>query len=261
VLEPVLHGISPELGRDVWAPEVAVADGAYWMYYSVGHDIEGHHIRVARSDSAAGPFVDLGLDLTPDGSFAIDAHPFRDDDGQWYRYFARDVLDHPRRGTHLAVAPLIGMTRLGPITRVIAPDSDWQLFEHDREPYGRIADWWTLEGPTVLRHGGGLVLLFSGGRWETEDYGVSVAFAQHPLGPWTHRGGRGRRRRGVEHRHRRRAGSRSLLRALAARRVDADRVPCLGRDGAGRRRQPCIEELDWAGGEHRLRSARTGNTA
>ena len=80
-LGPVLSGVPEALGRDVWAPEVAAADGAYWMYYSVGRDVAGHHIRVARADRPEGPFRDLGLSLTPGESFAIDASPFRDRDG------------------------------------------------------------------------------------------------------------------------------------------------------------------------------------
>jgi beta-xylosidase len=186
-LGPVLRDVPALLGRDVWAPEVAAADGAYWMYYSVGHDVAGHHIRVARADRPEGPFRDLGLNLTPDESFAIDASPFRDRDGSWWLFFARDVLDGPRRGTRLAVAPLEGMTRLGAATEVLAPDSPWQLFERDRDLYGAVADWWTLEGPSAVRRGDELVLLFSGGSWEGPGYGVSAAVAASPRGPWRHR--------------------------------------------------------------------------
>ena len=261
VLEPVLRGVPPESGRDVWAPEVAFAGGMYWMYYSVGHGIEGHHIRVARAERAEGPFVDLGLNLTPGESFAIDAHPFRDADGNWYLYLARDVLDHPRRGTHLAVAPLIGMTELGPITPVLAPDSPWQLFEHDRDLYGRTADWWTLEGPAVVHHAGRYVLLFSGGRWETEGYGVSAAFADHPLGPWRHRPG---------------AEAEVLSTAIVgvpgpghcsvlSQPDGTTLIAFHGWDAERRRRQPYIERLGWAEGEPRLErrpsSARTASTA
>ncbi|WP_223691713.1 glycoside hydrolase family 43 protein [Leifsonia poae] len=178
--------VALELGADYWAPEVAFADGSYWLYYSVGHGIDGHHIRVARSSSPIGPFDDLGLNLTPDESFAIDAHPFLDDDGSWYLYFAADVLDGERPGTHLAVAPLHGMTRLGPTTAVLAPDADWQLYERDRLLYGRRRDWYTLEGPTVVKREGGYRLLFSGGSWEGAGYGVSAATASSPLGPWLH---------------------------------------------------------------------------
>ena len=62
----VLERLPAGFGEDYWAPEVAEAGGAYWMYYSVGRGIEGHHLRVARADAATGPFTDLGVNLTPD---------------------------------------------------------------------------------------------------------------------------------------------------------------------------------------------------
>ena len=94
-----------ELGTDYWAPEVVEADGRFWLYYSVGHGDAGHHLRVAVADHPFGPFRDTGVNLTPHEQFAIDPHPFRDDDGTWYLFYARDVLDgaagrHPDRRGH-----------------------------------------------------------------------------------------------------------------------------------------------------------------
>lgn len=184
----VLERLPEAFGDDYWAPEVAEANGAFWMYYSVGRGIDGHHLRVARAESSAGPFRDVGVDLTPDEVFAIDAHPFRDADGRWYLFFARDVLDHGRPGTHLAVAPLAaGMSSLdGPVVPVLAPNADWQLYERDRLIHGRRFDWHTLEGPAVLRRDGRYWLTYSGGAWTGEGYAVGVAVADHPLGPWRH---------------------------------------------------------------------------
>lgn len=179
--------IDPALGTDVWAPEVVEADGAWWMYFSAGFGIADHHLRVARADSPLGPFVDQGVDLTPDESFAIDPSPFLDADGTRYLYFARDVLDAQRPGTHLAVRRMRSMTELDPETvAVLEPNALWQRYEADRDMYGRRMDWYTLEGATVVRRGDAYVLLFSGGSWEGPDYGVSYATAPSPLGPWRH---------------------------------------------------------------------------
>jgi beta-xylosidase len=157
------------------------------MYYSLGHGITGHHIRVAVADSPVGPFEDTGVNLTPEESFAIDAHPFWDADGSRYLYFARDVLDSDRPGTHLAAKRMTSMTSVEPVTTaILAPDSDWQIYERSRQMYGREFDWHTLEGPAVVRRGDGYHLFFSGGSWEGEGYGVSVATAAAPLGPWVH---------------------------------------------------------------------------
>lgn len=174
-----------ELGDAYWAPEICPAEDAWWLYYSVGHDIHGHHVRVARSDDPFGPYADTGTVLTPGERFAIDPHPFRDEDGRRYLFFARDVLDDPRPGTHLAVAPLEGMQRLGaPAVPVLAPWADWQIYQRDREMYGARWTWHTLEGPSVVRRHGRYWMTFSAGAWTGPGYAVTWAVAEHPLGPW-----------------------------------------------------------------------------
>lgn len=40
----VLEHRSENLGDEYWAPDVARVDGAFWMYYSLGHGIAGHHM-------------------------------------------------------------------------------------------------------------------------------------------------------------------------------------------------------------------------
>ena len=179
-----LQRLGPELGNQYWAPEVCHRDGAWWMYYSVGHDISGHHIRVARADEPTGPFIDLGVNLSPGESFAIDPHPFRDDDGRWYLFFARDVLDDSRPGTHLAVGRLDSPTQLTEARSALVPSADWQLYERARPMYGAVYDWHPLEGPSVVRRHDRYWMTYSGGAWTGPGYQVSWASAPHPLGPW-----------------------------------------------------------------------------
>lgn len=179
-----LRRMQPEMGDEYWAPEVCFRDGMWWMYYSVGHGDRGHHLRVARADHPAGPFLDLGVNLTPEESFAIDPHPFRDADGEWYLYFARDVLDAERPGTHLAVARLPEPARLDRVRPVLAPYADWQIYERHRAMYGSTYDWHTLEGPSVVQRQGEYWMTFSGGAWTGPGYAVSWASSPTPLGPW-----------------------------------------------------------------------------
>ena len=180
-----LEPVAAELGNDYWAPEIAAADGRWWLYYSVGHDDTRHHLRVAVGDAPTGPYRDCGVNLTPDERFAIDPHPFRDRDGTWYLFHARDVLDAERVGTMMAVDVLDGMSQLaGRPETVLRPSGDWQLFKRQREMYGGVYDWHTLEGPTVREHEGRYYCFYSGGNWQTDGYGVSYAVADHPLGPW-----------------------------------------------------------------------------
>lgn len=174
------------LGDAFWAPEIVESDGRWWLYYSVGHGIQGHHVRVAAAERATGPYRDVGVDLTPGEQFAIDGHPFVDDDGRRYLYFARDVLDADRPGTHLAVVPLSAPDRVdgGPVV-VLEPFADWQIYERGREMYGRRFDWHTLEGPAVVRRHGRYWMTYSGGAWTGDGYRVSWAVADRALGPWT----------------------------------------------------------------------------
>jgi len=180
-----MEPVDPSLGADFWAPEIVEADSRFWLYYSVGHGDHRHQLRVAIATSPLGPFTDLGVNLTPHETFAIDPHPFHDD-GTWYLYYARDVLDADRVGTHLAVARLTDMTRLSaPATPVLAPTADWQVFQRNRQMYGATYDWHTLEGPSVRRSGDRYYCTYSGGSYLNESYHVAWATAPHPLGPWT----------------------------------------------------------------------------
>ena len=184
----------PSLGLNFWAPEVAFADGKFWLYYSVGFGDKHHQLRVATSDTPLGPYQDfdralIDLSCCP---FAIDAHPFPDDDGQWYLFYARDFVDCSdaiRPGTALKVAPLISMAKLeseGVV--VLRSKHDWQRFESKRAIYGSTFDWHTLEGPFVRKHDGRYYCFYSGGRWENESYGVDYAIADNVLGPYTDEG-------------------------------------------------------------------------
>jgi GH43 family beta-xylosidase len=178
--------------RDHWAPEVVLVDGTFFLYYSVGDEDRDHVLRVATATHPAGPFTDTGTILTPHERFAIDAHPFRDEDGTWYLYYARDLLEGERVGTSLAVDRLVDMTTLaGEPVPVLVPTADWQLFRRSRPMYGAVFDWHTLEGPFVIRRHGRLWCFYSGGAWTGAGYGVSYAVADAPLGPWVepHPGG------------------------------------------------------------------------
>ncbi len=173
----------------LWAPEVAYDNGTFYMYYSAGGaEGEGHQLRVALGSDPAGPFEDSGAVLTPDDPFTIDAHPFRDEDGKWYLYYCRDFLDpdaEGRVGTGIVVDRLVDMTRLaGEHSTVVRPHAEWQVYERRREWYGRVWDWYTVEGASVRKHGGRYYCLYSGGAWREPNYGVSYVVADHPTGPF-----------------------------------------------------------------------------
>lgn len=236
-----LQPLAPSMGSDYWAPEVTYADGRYWMYYSVGFGDRHHHLRVAVADAAEGPFVDQGVNLTPHEDFAIDPNPFCDVDGSWYLFYARDVLDTERVGTHLAVDRMPTMTSLaGQATSVVAPSADWQIYERGRSMYGRVFDWHTIEGPAVVRRNGRYYCLYSAGSWLNESYTVGWAVADHPLGPWTTPEGDNRLLTTVPG-HVRGPGHNSI----ATTRGGTDLIVYHAWDEAVERRQLWIDPIEW----------------
>jgi GH43 family beta-xylosidase len=150
---------------------------------------ELHRLRVATADDPQGPFHDAGEVMPEDEGFCIDAHPFRDPkDGQWYLFFAKDFFE-ARTGTGLAVTKLQPdlLRAAEPSRAVLSANDDWQIYERNRTHYGRRwAAWHTVEGPCVVEHDGQYYCFYSGGNWQTHEYGVSFAVARHPLGPWHH---------------------------------------------------------------------------
>ena len=241
-----------------WAPEVAAHDGRFYLYYAMGGvEEECFALRVATSDRPEGPYVDTGTPLTgaaaPAGAdrnrFTIDAHPFRDADGQWYLFYARNHLDteggaYP--GTALAVDRLVGMTRLaGEARTILRAHHPWTLYEANRrmDVYGegRRFDWHTIEGPWVVRRDGRYWLFYSGANWQTDRYGVDYAVADHPLGPYTGAGTEARVLRGVAG-HVRGPGHHSVVRGPDGR---TDWVVYHAWDPSMRTRQLCVDRLRW----------------
>lgn len=184
----------PALGDNFWAPEIAYHDGTFYLYYSVGHEDKNHQLRVASSLEPLGPYQDVGKPLVDPETcpFAIDPSPFQDDDGQWYLFYAQDFLDTEdgvRAGTALVVDRLLTMTKLAREPRVILrAKHDWQRFLANRPMYGAVYDWHTLEGPCIRKHENRYYCFYSGGRWETESYGVDYGVAEQVMGPYSDAG-------------------------------------------------------------------------
>jgi beta-xylosidase len=182
------------LGENFWAPAVAAKDDRFYLYYSVGQGDRNHQLRVAVSEQPEGPYKDVGQPLVDPGScpFAIDPHPFQDEDGRWYLFYARDFVDSSnsvRAGTALLGAAMKSMTELQEQgTPFLRARSDWQRFKADREMYGGTYDWHTLEGPCVWRHAGKYYCFYSGGCWQNDTYGVDYGVSDHVLGPYSDAG-------------------------------------------------------------------------
>ncbi len=175
-----------------WAPEVAEKDGRFFLYYSAStsRSDEHHRLRVATADCPAGPFIDSGAELLPGHGFTIDAHPFRDPGtGRWYLYFASDYLQDEPHGTGLAVVELADdmLHAVGKPKTVLRATCDWQIYQRNRDYKGKVwRAWHCVEGPFVVHRQSQYWLIYSGGAWNTPNYGIGFAIADHPMGPWHH---------------------------------------------------------------------------
>jgi beta-xylosidase len=151
-----------------WAPEVVFHQGTFYLYYAMGGvETEKFELRVATSARPEGPYLDVGVKLVDCESnrFTIDAFPFRDDDGQWYLFYARNFTNstpdvHP--GTAIVVDRLLDMTRLaGDCHVVLRARHDWTLYEANRrmDVYGATFNWHTIEPLCALctKHVSGLI--------------------------------------------------------------------------------------------------------
>ena len=148
-----------------WAPEVYHVGGRYIMYYS-----SQEHICAAEADSPLGPFrqrVKIPM-LEHKG---IDNHMFMDEDGKAYIFWV-----HFNNGNEVWMARLEDdLTTIVPGTErfCIRMDQDWEKV------------WPAVnEGPSVFRHKGTYYMTYSANSYESPAYGVGVATAESPEGPW-----------------------------------------------------------------------------
>ncbi|HPH98593.1 MAG TPA: glycoside hydrolase family 43 protein [Anaerolineaceae bacterium] len=168
---------------DFWAPEVVLHKGRYLMHYSARWG-ENHSLRIGVAISAkpSGPFVDVfNRPLFDAGYAAIDGHVLRDDDGHCYLYYSRDCSENivaGRHESHLYVVELTPdlLSLKGSPVWVAAPEQAWELRSGD--------EWRWNEGPFVLKHAGRYVLMYSANCYASRDYGVGVALAESPFGPF-----------------------------------------------------------------------------
>ncbi|MBX2966357.1 MAG: glycoside hydrolase family 43 protein [Cyclobacteriaceae bacterium] len=85
------HGLAldvkdvPWAEKQLWAPDAAEKNGAYYLFFPA-KDYDGiFRIGVATSKSPAGPFTPQPQAIK--NSFSIDPAVFKDDDGKYYMYF------------------------------------------------------------------------------------------------------------------------------------------------------------------------------
>ena len=110
--EAVDHGVAlhvkdvPWAERQMWAPDAAVKNGKYYLYFPAKAYDGIFRIGVAVSDTPTGPFIPEKEAIK--GSFSIDPAVFEDEDGSHYMYFGGlwgGQLQRWRTGTFNADEP------------------------------------------------------------------------------------------------------------------------------------------------------------
>ena len=233
-----------------WAPEVAFDCGMFFLYYSMGgKEEEKFELRVATSSNPQGPYRDAGVKLLDCGNnrFTIDAHPFRDVDGSWYMFYARNFPDTEGgafAGTALALDRLDGMTKLaGECRTVIRARHPWTLYQANRRMnvYGKTFDWHTIEGAFVRRHAGRYYCFYSGSNYQTANYGVDYVIADTVMGPYSGEGYEPRVLKGIPGRVRG-PGHHSIVTGPDGK---TEYIIYHAWDKQMKVRQMCIDELLW----------------
>ncbi len=171
--------------RAFWAPEVIAYHGRYYMTYSAIGPVDslGYRLCLAESPTPAGPFRDVATPwLTYPGWKTIDAHIFVDSDGTPYLFFNRVGIRGQGRqmyGNIYVVQLSNDLMRAETKPKLVVQSS--QNWEAADPAYNSNAN----EGAFVFREGATYYLTYSSGHYKSPRYGIGVATAPSPQGPWT----------------------------------------------------------------------------
>ena len=165
-----------------WAPEVQYYKGKFYMTYSCLNAERGVLLScLAVSDTPDGPFEELYTPWFDLGYSAIDCHIFVDDDKAKtpYLYFSKNGnQDGYGYGENYVVElkkDLSGMV------------GEPRLVSRASQPWEKVR--WNVnrcnEGVTVIKKGKTYYMTYSANDTGFEFYGIGIATAPHPLGPWT----------------------------------------------------------------------------
>lgn len=165
---------TPPWSREhLWAPEVVVYRGQFYMTYSA-RDTRGgkHHIGIATAKSPLGPFQHQTILVRGDRNRVgvIDATIFFDSDGTPFLLYSEES---PRRI----------------VIRKLSADL-FTAIEHPREVLrpDRSRERGVVEAPTLIKRDGEYFLFFSAGAYESSksdaSYGVYYARANKVIGPY-----------------------------------------------------------------------------
>jgi len=196
------HGVAldikniPWAGRQLWAPDAAYANGAYYLYFPVKDKHDIFRIGVATSTKPEGPFQPGKSPIA--GSYSIDPCVFKDDDGSYYMYFGGiwggqlqkwdnnkyDSSGKLRKPDETAILPRVARLNgdmqhfAEPVREIKILDKDGKLFpEKDNDKRFFEASW-------MHKYKGKYYFSYSTG----DTHLINYATGNSPYGPFTYQG-------------------------------------------------------------------------
>lgn len=163
-----------------WAPEVLPAGAGFLMFFTARERASKRQCTgVAHSRDPLGPFVSTATEpliCQRELGGTIDAHPFRDTDGQLYLYYKADA-NAVGKPTDIFVQRMTadGTGLTGEAVKLLRNDQPWEAH--------------VIESPTMVRRGDSYILFFSANHfgWEPHQplspYAIGYARCAGPMGP------------------------------------------------------------------------------
>lgn len=151
---------SGPMSKHIWAPELHMIDGSWYIYYAAGEEediwkIRPYVLKCEGSDPMKDRWIECGMMQAADGddfsfrAFSLDMTVF-EDAGSYYCVWAEKV-GVGKQISNLYIAKMESPTKLGTVQVLLTtPDYDWER-----------GSFWVDEGPGMLKHGDDLFLTFS----------------------------------------------------------------------------------------------------
>ena len=200
--EPIDHGVAlhvkdiPWADKQLWAPDAAVKNGTYYLYFPAKKADGIFQIGVAVSESPTGPFIPEPSPIR--NSYSIDPAVFRDDDNKFYMYFGGiwgGQLQSYRNNEYNAdnKEPLSSEPALGP--RVALVSDDMKQFaetvreitildEHGEPLLAGDNDRRFFEASWMHKYNGKYYFSYSTG----DTHYICYAIGDNPYGPFVYSG-------------------------------------------------------------------------
>lgn len=196
------HGVAldikniPWAGKQLWAPDAALKDGTYYLYFPVKDKQGIFRIGVAKSEKPTGPFKAEAKPM--ENSYSIDPTVFRDDDGTHYMYFGGiwgGQLQRWRSGSYdsTTTEPAAGEPALGPrmaklsesMTSFAEPVRELKILDQSgKELLSGDNNRRFFEAAWMHKFNGKYYLSYSTG----DTHFICYAMGDSPYGPFTYQG-------------------------------------------------------------------------